>query len=1044
MKIFDFMKTNHRISGGIFWIWSLILLVALHSPIWAGPTAPKILNIQINRTNVVVNVEVSVGLRKVTLESRSRLIGSAWVPRAVKRLDGKGESTSFSLPVTADLELLRVRGDENDPLPEAFYKGTNKFEGQATSTAGGISYDGLNRIAVTDSKTTESDSSRSVTESDIWKVDGNTLYFYNQYRGLQVINIRQPEAPQLTGVYDLPAAGEQMYLLPGGYVVLLARDNCYSGGANRNVIIILKVEGGKPSLVKELPVEGWIQESRMVGTALYVSTQSYLQSQDGVNTTWTWSSVVSSFDLANPLEPVVKDTLTFPGYNNTVAASEQFFFVATQSSDWNSSRLQLVDISDPTGAMKKSGLIPISGNIPDKFKIHQNGDVLTVISQTWNDTRRWTTLLQTFSLANPALPKHLGKLELAAGEQLHATRFDGNKAYIVTFFRIDPLWVVDLSDPTKPQIKGELEVPGWSTYLHPMGDRLLSVGIDTTNGWHVTVSLFDVADVTKPTLVDRAVLGGSWSWSEANNDEKAFNVLADSGLILLPWQGYSTNWTVTNGMQIIDFNKSSLTLRGVIPHAFAPRRATMVGDHIFSIDSSRLLSVAAPDRDHPVIKAELALSWNVSHVIPVGDYLLQVASNASYYSADGEIARILVTTATQPNEILRSLTLPLNRPIIGITRKNDRLYIAQSVEEKFSGGGLAGGKLSPIADGFWGGPFGGSAAGPVHTTIVDVSKPLELSILGTAENKTEVNATASGLQAFWPKPGILVWSSQQQQGWGYYMRFSYWSPSFGNQTFYSLDVNEPTKPQALCTFVLGTNTWAEGSSVFQAGTLFYSSHHEYETVTTKNPDTKDGVSVSYLNNTYLDVVDFSDPTLPVARPLVSIPNNLNGISTDGNILYLVGYHVQSPVVPDYFEYLDIASYDGVSAYSISSTRLSNYWPRPLTILDNSVYLGVVDEKSSKSVLQQLRLNKAGALEVVATVALPIPAQGFGIVDGQLLIRTASDMSIYDLTSLQPIAFSESPGCYYWSEPVINGSVKDGFWASLGQYGVIPLRVSAKP
>ncbi|MCX6882881.1 MAG: hypothetical protein NTV12_10320, partial [Verrucomicrobia bacterium] len=131
------MKTNHRISAGIFWICSLILLVALHSPIWAGPTAPKILNIEINRTNVVVNVEVSVGLRKVTLESRSRLIGSAWLPRAVKRLDGKGESTSFSLPVTADLELLRVRGDENDPLPDAFYKGTNKFEGQATSTAGG-------------------------------------------------------------------------------------------------------------------------------------------------------------------------------------------------------------------------------------------------------------------------------------------------------------------------------------------------------------------------------------------------------------------------------------------------------------------------------------------------------------------------------------------------------------------------------------------------------------------------------------------------------------------------------------------------------------------------------------------------------------------------------------------------------------------------------------------------------------------------------------------------------------------------------------------
>ncbi len=1026
------------------WVWCCILVVALHGQIWAGPTAPKITNIQINRTNVIVNVDVSVGLRKVTLESRSRLIGSAWVPRAVQRLDGKGESTSFSLPVTSELELLRVRGDENDPLPEQFYKGTNKFVGEVSSTGGAVPMNNtLDPVSLTtDSKSTGAESSRSVTESDIWKVDGNTLYFYNQYRGLQVIDIKNPEAPQLTGVFELPAAGEQMYLLPGGFVVLLARDNCYSGGADRNKVIILKVEGGKPSLVKELPVEGWIQESRMVGTALYVSTQSYLQSQDGVNSIWTWNSVVSSFDLSNPTTPVVKDTLAFTGYNNTVAASEEFFFVATQSSDWNSSRLQLVDISDPNGAMKKSGSVPIQGNIPDKFKIHQNGEVLTVISQTWNDTRRWTTLLQTFSLSDPLAPKPLGRLELAVGEQLHATRFDGNKAYIVTFFRIDPLWIVDLSDPAKPQIKGELEVPGWSTYLHPLGDRLLSVGIDTTNGWHVTVSLFDVADVTKPALLDRAVLGGAWSWSEANNDEKAFNVLADSGLILLPWQGYSTNWTVTNGMQIIDFDKSSLKLRGVIPHAFAPRRATMVGNHIFSIDSSRLLSVAAPDRDNPVVKAELPLAWNVSHVYPVGDYLLQIASNANNYSGVSETARVMVTTAARPNEVLKTLMLPKSHPIVGVTLKDNRLYIAQSEEAVPMGGGQDG-KLGLVAD-LWGGYYV-SDPGPLHTTIVEVSKPLELSVLGTTENRPEVLATANDLQAFWIKPGVLVWSSQQQQGWGYYyMRFSYWGSSFGNQTYYSVDVNDGAKPKALSTFVLGTNTWAEGSSVFQSGTLLYSSHHEYDQVITKVPETKDGVSVTYINKTYLDVVDFSDPSSPASRPLVSIPNNLRGISTDGNVLYLVGYHAKDYVISDYSEYLDIASYDGVSAYSVSSTRLWNTWPRPLVVLKDSVYVGVTDEKNSTSTLQQLRLNKEGVLETTIALKLPIPAQELGVVDNHLLIRTGSDMTIHETGSLQPIAFSESPGCYYWGQPGINGNLANGFWASLGQYGVIPLKSTTKP
>ena len=149
--------------------------------------------------------------------------------------------------------------------------------------------------------------------------------------------------------------------------------------------------------------------------------------------------------------------------------------------------------------MKEAVTIRTAGRVADKFKMRLSGDILTVISEVLsrnssNNLNRWLTTLETFSLANPNKPKALGELSLAKGERLFATRFDEDRVYIVTFEQIDPLWIVDLSDPRKPEIKGELEVPGWSTYIQPLGDRLVSIGVDDTdNSRRVAVSLFDVS-----------------------------------------------------------------------------------------------------------------------------------------------------------------------------------------------------------------------------------------------------------------------------------------------------------------------------------------------------------------------------------------------------------------------------------------------------------------------------------------------------------------------------------------------------------------------
>src|SRR5690606_23719640 len=119
---------------------------------------------------------------------------------------------------------------------------------------------------------------RTVVESDIWKLDGDTLYFFNQYRGLQIIDVSAPDAPAVTGAYDLAAAGEQMYLIDSQKVVLLARDTCsWYGDSSESRVVLLDAASGEPELVAQLPVKGYIVESRLVGSALYVVANSYQQ-----------------------------------------------------------------------------------------------------------------------------------------------------------------------------------------------------------------------------------------------------------------------------------------------------------------------------------------------------------------------------------------------------------------------------------------------------------------------------------------------------------------------------------------------------------------------------------------------------------------------------------------------------------------------------------------------------------------------------------------------------------------------------------------------
>ncbi|MBU0636042.1 beta-propeller domain-containing protein, partial [Candidatus Micrarchaeota archaeon] len=137
-----------------------------------------------------------------------------------------------------------------------------------------------------------------------------------------------------------------------------------------------------------------------------------------------------------------------------------------------------------------------------------------------------------------------GSLEdLAPGEQIYSARFMGKKGYLVTFKKIDPLFVIDLSDHSNPRVLGKLKIPGYSDYLHPFDEtHIIGVGkhtIEAAEGdfaWYqgVKLAVFDVSDVENPKEMHQIIIGDRGTDSIALQDHKAFLFDREKELLILP------------------------------------------------------------------------------------------------------------------------------------------------------------------------------------------------------------------------------------------------------------------------------------------------------------------------------------------------------------------------------------------------------------------------------------------------------------------------------------------------------------------------------
>ncbi len=507
------------------------------------------------------------------------------------------------------------------------------------------------------------DATREIVEADIYKVEGNILWVLNQYRGLIAIDVTVPTALKIVGRTSFKGMPFEMYVQEGRAYVMVTGlrfnpdeeqtgDGYYDSSRTFSELIVVDVANpAKQKILGRHMMEGTIIDSRQVGDVLYVAAsenQYYWYSCDNSEARGTNQITLMSLNIADPADIYQADAEHLEGTGYALYVTDHSIYVAeTNLNYWESGYytdgvpVHYFDISDPDGSIVKKSEFKTRGFIGDRWKMHEKEGVFFAVTTTsqWSNGE---TTVEAFDVADPAAPAKISEFTFMQDQQLYGARFDGNRLYAVTYFRQDPLHVIDITDPAKMKELGQLAVPGWSTHIEIRGTKLLTVGIDDQDGWSAKVSMYDVEDPANPTEMTTVELGSSengYSYSEATSDWKAFKIYDAIGLILVP----TTEWNYdsyreVNKLHLIDFDlENGLTKRGSVESPGYVRRGVVVGDHIASVGDTTVMMVEYSDRDKPVILSSLPVAYPVENLFSCAGKLCGT-KGTSWYDSDIRLA----------------------------------------------------------------------------------------------------------------------------------------------------------------------------------------------------------------------------------------------------------------------------------------------------------------------------------------------------------------------------------------------------------------------
>jgi hypothetical protein len=506
---------------------------------------------------------------------------------------------------------------------------------------------------------------RTVEEGDIYRVmPGGRIANLNAYRGLQILDVNNVDDPKIVGRLQIAGHPVEMYVHDDKVFVLM--NNWYGYYGSRDDIAVEQFYGGmvaaidisdptNPLLVDQKPVQGWISKSRLTkgsaGAALYVAAGGYDYWYDDALGYYTWETktYVKSFDVGSG-SLVEKTSLDLGGYVSDIQATTEALLVARN--DWwganEGSTVTLIDIRDATGTMLVGDEIVVAGYVESQFNMDLYNGVLRVVSgSTWSGTR--TNHIQTFNAADFSNLTLIDHETFGDDQSLFATLFVGNKAFFVTYQQVDPFHAFEITDEGDAIEHSEFIVSGWNDFFRAVqgAERLIGIGMNDENGTRkVAVSLYDITDLTNPSpMLARAEVEADYSWSEANWDHRAFSVVEnavsiaaadgtlETGLVLLPYNGWNSNWsTYTAAVQIFTYSGSTLTRRGLMVHGTPVRRSFLADDSLTANLSEAEISLFdTANPAEPVEHGRIELAPNYTDLLFFGDFAARVKNTRDYY-----------------------------------------------------------------------------------------------------------------------------------------------------------------------------------------------------------------------------------------------------------------------------------------------------------------------------------------------------------------------------------------------------------------------------
>lgn len=528
-----------------------------------------------------------------------------------------------------------------------------------------------------------------VDEADLVKNDGNYIYAISGSTVFIVAAYPAQEARVVSRIdFDKGAVPSEMFIQGDRLAVIGANGYDYAPEPlkedvppRRTATTFIKVfdisNREKPALARTVEYEGTYSTARMIEGNVHVVLTTYpyyalyqkkgiepsdiipgvSDSQGGSGTVgfnpacgyrqievvdperFTSFLSIVSFSLETGNNTLNKKVIA--GYSDTVYASTGNLYVASADyryyNGWGTvgdeqakTTIYKFAFDGPRATYLASGQVP--GTILNQFSMDESGGFFRIATTRGYVSREGSDSNNNVYVLDPAM-KTTGRLEgLAPGEKIYSVRFMGARAYLVTFKKVDPLFVLDLADPGAPRVLGELKIPGFSDYLHPYDEtHVIGVGKNTVEAqpeeggnfaWYqgMKIAIFDVSDVANPREMHKVEIGDRGTDSYALNDHRAFLFDREKNLLVLPvllaeltpeqkasadrrandygtftFQGaYVYDVSLEGGFQLkgrvthADANLSQESGYGYYGSDDAVRRALYIGDNLYTVSETRI------------------------------------------------------------------------------------------------------------------------------------------------------------------------------------------------------------------------------------------------------------------------------------------------------------------------------------------------------------------------------------------------------------------------------------------------------------------------